>query len=574
MFRCIKYLLLTAGLIIAVKVPAQKQRMKSDYAVSEVVYLHIDKQVYVAGEPIRYKAYLVNVSGNDVPCSKIIYFNLKGTGPDNQLSWRINIDSTSAAGSLLIPENISPGMYVLTAYTNWMRNNSPSACFSDRIVITSLITDQSSGLRLFKLQNPVTGKGLFIDDASLSITTGKNVYRINEPVRLEMTLDYSKHVAADISVSVNALSPLDSFVSDPSLNSFISTGQFNRRNPADCPYKIEDRGFILSGRVIANPSVAYNRCDVWLAVADSVTPRILFAQSDTSGAFRFFLDRSFDNKELIIQLADPAMSGDCKLEIFGKDAILADSVTFQYSLTREDQAYLSVIKNIRLIEAVYGNKEVMYEATTQNTRPAFLNVPDRVVIPSDFIDLRNFRDIASNIVPEVRFGNRHDQFYLEVLSPNINLWKENFLVMLNGVPFTDLAYISTLGTKDIRRIEVIQPNVLIGKFTLPGLVSIFTYDGKIPENYLKSRTVRYQNNVMPAVHGKSEHKEDIEEKGRNLPDFSNSVYWEPFVKMSSGNKVVLEFPSRMVTGNFVIRAEGITDDGIPVSATGYFEVTE
>jgi hypothetical protein len=479
----------------------------SGSAVHEMVYVHLDKQVYIAGESIRYKAYLVSSTGSNLPCSKIIYFNLTGSGIENRLDWRINLESSSAAGSLLLPEDLKPGIYVLTAYTNWMRNSPASTYFSDRILVTSLKSEGNPAIRFFNAQGP--GKRLQPDmteigdeETSLNFHAEKSEYTTDESVRFELDLKHSSKVVADISVSVYPVSPFDSMLLDPEMNEFINSGLarvYSNRKPAACLHKIEDRGFILSGRIIPNQNAPIDRCDVWLAVTDSISPRILFSKVDTTGAFRFFLDRTYDNQELIIQLADASMSSECKLEVFSKTAMLADTATNSYILDAEEQAYLSTVKNIRLIEAIYGNNEQKAVSVSLKTGPAFLSMPNRVVIPSEYADLRNFREIASNILPEVRFGNRRDEFYLEVLSPNINLWKDNFVVMLNGVPFTDLVYISTLGTKDIKRIEIIQPNVLVGDMTLPGMVSIYTYDNQIPENYLRSHTVRFQNKVITSL---------------------------------------------------------------------------
>jgi len=558
----------------------RSQGYRNDAASNELVHIHLDKQVYVAGEPIKYKAYLINTASPAMPpCSKILYFTLEGSGPDNSLSWRINLDNKSATGSFIIPENIRGGVYVLSAYTNWMRNSASEEYFSERILILNLASGIDPVMRIFNSQSFQSGNEMYANPGiSLGIDLEKEEFAANEPVKLEIALKHSNQqvMGADLSISVTAETPFDTLLNAAYTREKlpVPAAGHNRYDPSQaCRFRIEDMGYIFSGRIVSNPDMNLNRCDVWLAVNDSISPRILYSQVDSAGEFLFYLNRFYDNKELILQLADPSLSADCKLEVFLKNAVLRDTVTFPYALQSNEEEFLNNVQNIRLIEAIYGEAQPVIIQENHSRGSSFLNMPDRVVIPAEYAEMRNFREAASNIIPEVRFGTRRDEFYLEVLSPNTNSWKKNNTVLLNGVPFTDLAYISTLGTKEIQRIEVIQSNVLIGDRTMPGLVSIFTYDHRIPENYLKSHTVRFQNTVMESYQDIAD-VQQFSEKSIHYPDFRNSIYWDPFLSASTDRKLVVEFPALLLTGNFVIKVEGFTSDGYPVSASQSFKITE
>ena len=171
----------------------------------------------------------------------------------------------------------------------------------------------------------------------------------------------------------------------------------------------------------------------------------------------------------------------------------------------------------------------MEEPSTEGAGLNYFGKPDKIIIPADYAEMRNFREIASNIIPEVKFGVRNERFFLQVLSP-ANTWKDNRIILLNGIPFTDFAYVSTLGTKDIKRIEIIKDNVLIGDLTFPGLVSIYTNDLKVPDNFLKTQTIRYMNSVVASVETENETEEDLhfQAAGRAVPRFQTRFVLEAF----------------------------------------------
>ena len=127
----------------------------------------------------------------------------------------------------------------------------------------------------------------------------------------------------------------------------------------------------------------------------------------------------------------------------------------------------------------------------------YFGPPDITVKPGDYSELVNLKEITENILQGVRFVGRSNTYTIQVFNVKTGQWPESNMILLNGVPFYDMNYISTLGTKDISRIEVIAGNYLLGDLTLEGLVSIYTNDHKIPESYLKNRSFIFQNTVIP-----------------------------------------------------------------------------
>ena len=102
----------------------------------EKIYLHFDKPFYTPGETIWYKAYLVNATGN-IPSSlsKIIYTDLIDKNGKVIIRQTLQAGNGFANGDLLLPESLAPGMYMVRAYTNWMRNFDKDFLFTKEILL-------------------------------------------------------------------------------------------------------------------------------------------------------------------------------------------------------------------------------------------------------------------------------------------------------------------------------------------------------------------------------------------------------------------------------------------------------
>jgi len=564
----------------------------------EVVYVHLDKLVYVTGESIRYKVYTVDAAKpGQKPCSKILYFTLTGTNDKNGVNWRINLEDKPVSGYFLIPADIKSGIYVLNAYTNWMRNGPADSFFSQKLLIMNLSETTPATMMI-----PGTGDTAKVHPATsvnheyaLRLRTSKSSYTVNEKVKLEIDLE-SEHQnagSADLSISVSAETPFKDLLEEKDIVSCLPINSESEdrskisRTPDDhtgskkyetgivpCLYRMEDKGFILTGWIKSrkdNSPLAEGK--ILLAVTDSISPRIIYTATDSDGEFVFYLSKMYDNKELILQLENKSKGADYYWELDKKTGSAGHREYNSYLLRTNETDFLNTAKNIRLVDAIYAKKHLQNQQEAVLTASNYFSPPDMVIYPGDYMDLVNFKEIADNIIPLVKFSIRNNDFNLQVFNNRTSVWNENNMVLLNGIPFTDLAYISTLGTKDIKRIEIITSNFFVGDLTFPGLVSVYTYDNKVPEIYIKNKTFSYKNTVMTdGTAGENLASENAGILGEHYPDFRNTLYWKPDVTVTNKNIWVVEFPVSMLTGKFTINVEGLTTEGYPVSGTTSFEV--
>jgi hypothetical protein len=549
----------------------------------EKIYVHLDKTVYVAGENIQYKVYIIN--GNkplQPPESKILYFSLAGFRENLTIQWRINLKNNTAEGSCRIPENAVEGVYMLKAYTNRMRNNSSECQFSQKIFVLNLARETSDSIFLPETQVlPEMDTVITDQDAGMNVSGNKPGIQISalqpsygpgEKVRMEISLGQMSYGdTANLSVSVTEASPFSVIFSNTDIQQ-----QFNHSallNSTKCTYGVEDKGYILNGKVknrLDNSPIAGGR--IILGIVDSVQGHLLYASSNSQGDFCFYLDKGFDNREIILQLADQPRNSEVTWELDNKRITPAQGSYMPYVLRPEQKAFLNSTKDIWLVGAIYNPLPDTVQPVPISYSSNYSSKPDLVVYPSDYAELVNFKEIDDNILPSTRFIERNGERIIQVFDLWSGDWYANSTVLLNNIPFTDMNYIGVLGTNDIQRIEVFYASYLIGGLTFSGLVSVYTKDHKIPAPYLKNRAYVYQNTVIPTNDRRLKKSAVPIRLDDHFPDFRTSLCWEPEIKVTGNGTLVIDFTTSQLTGSYIINVQGISSDGSPLSSTASFEV--
>lgn len=112
------------------------QYRKSSY--QEKLFVHTDKNFYLAGEIIWFKVY--NVDGTyhlPTDMSKIAYLEILDQSNKPVMQGKIALKKGKGNGSFYLPASINSGNYRLRAYTNWMKNFSAAWYFEKPVTIVN-----------------------------------------------------------------------------------------------------------------------------------------------------------------------------------------------------------------------------------------------------------------------------------------------------------------------------------------------------------------------------------------------------------------------------------------------------
>jgi hypothetical protein len=129
---------------------------------SDQVFLHIDRNLYHAGDTIRFQGYIKDRQTGIFETKSISLFSLLINSAAKTIdSARFRITNSTSSGWLKVPEDISPGDYSIISFTSSMMNYDPSFVFSAPIRIDYLSpvhtkSDSTSKDITQSLQIPIT----------------------------------------------------------------------------------------------------------------------------------------------------------------------------------------------------------------------------------------------------------------------------------------------------------------------------------------------------------------------------------------------------------------------------------
>lgn len=107
----------------------------------EKVYLHTDREAYLCGEILWFKAYMVAGRHTLNGLSKVLYVELIDGAHKPVLQLKIGLKEGVGDGSVYLPFTINSGNYELRAYTSLMKNFGPGSYFHKNICVVN--TQQS-----------------------------------------------------------------------------------------------------------------------------------------------------------------------------------------------------------------------------------------------------------------------------------------------------------------------------------------------------------------------------------------------------------------------------------------------
>lgn len=109
-------------------------------AAREKIYLHTDKNFYLAGEIVWFKVYYVD-GASHLPSdmSKTGYVEILDRSKKPVAQAKVTLSAEGGSGSFYLPLSLNSDNYILRAYTNWMKNEGAAAFFEKSISIVNTI---------------------------------------------------------------------------------------------------------------------------------------------------------------------------------------------------------------------------------------------------------------------------------------------------------------------------------------------------------------------------------------------------------------------------------------------------
>ncbi len=107
-----------------------------DATPREETFVETDRDIYISGEDVWFNIWLFDrqketLSDN----SKIVYVEILSPNNRPVVQKRIGLASGTGSGRVTLPDTLRPGVYLLRAYTSWMKNFMPENCFTRKLKV-------------------------------------------------------------------------------------------------------------------------------------------------------------------------------------------------------------------------------------------------------------------------------------------------------------------------------------------------------------------------------------------------------------------------------------------------------
>jgi len=535
--------------------------------IKESLYLQTDRDIYVAGEAVWMKVHKLNAHGNKPDnISKVVYIELLNQAgyPVNQL--KLHVPDESGSASFTLSDTLSSGNYLLRAYTSWMKNY-PAGDFSFNTisVINPFRSIEKIGVQksvpavevMDTSQLVRTGNGLLLE---LNFDTISYGTRERVQVSIQARDSSGDPVEADLSVSIAR-----SFLfNDHRGNIHDPVHPSGRNEPGvPSPFLPELEGVVLSGTMLNSISdEPIGNEEVVLSIVGK-TARCQVYRTNDKGKFYFNLDDS-GVQEIVIQPVDSAV-GAYYVELepdFHNAYDYPLSAPF-YLDTNKLQALNRGIISMQIENIYKPYRHGKHAFTPEPLEYDFYGEPEYHIQISDYIPLKTIREVIKEIVPMVSVRVK-DGLYSLIVESGIDglIFDNKPLVLVDGVPFDDVDQILNIRLSELERIELINLRYFLDGHVFEGIIHFVTVEGKMAGLEVDHAVFRQ---AYAAFSEESWFRSPVYNsdslKSSPLPDFRNTLYWNPDLHTREDGNISFEFYTADETGDYTVFVEGISPEG-------------
>ncbi len=197
----------------------------------------------------------------------------------------------------------------------------------------------------------------------------------------------------------------------------------------------------------------------------------------------------------------------------------------------------------------------------------FYGKPDIEVKMDDYIKLPVMTEVFFELVPGVYLREKKSTYEFSIFDLAENkMDTKSPSLFIDGVIVNDAASIASLDPELVEKIDVIKDPYLVGRYIFYGIINIITRKGDFSCISLPDYAVRLPIRVTDPVSSFiSPDYSAREKKQSSIPDFRNTLYWNPSPVPGTDGKIKVGFWTSDYATDYVISIQGIGENGDFVS---------
>ena len=332
----------------------------------------------------------------------------------------------------------------------------------------------------------------------------------------------------------------------------------------DISYSREKQYHNLAGILIDKKTMAPDSGRVVYLSRPGKEAYLQYSKTDNNGKFSFLLPESLSGRDLVIQPADPSRNDIIKLESAFSSAYFPSESAAKSPVAAGIPGFAdkwSVNYQVGRIYNTISSGEALKQDIMAADPLRFYGKPDNILIMDNYIKLPVMQEVFFELVPGVSLKSHKSDWEITVIDPvDLTPYTIPPLLMIDGVVVRDASTIAGIDPDLVERIETLRERYMIGDLIFYGIVNIITRAGNFSCVPLPDYAVRIPWRISDAVQSFTSPDYSAGTSGKHIPDFRNTLYWNPSLKPGNDGKYHVEFWSSDFSSDYDIVIEGVSDN--------------
>lgn len=335
-------------------------------------------------------------------------------------------------------------------------------------------------------------------------------------------------------------------------------------------YQIEKEDHYLFGKLFTSDPKSGDSDEFVLMSLPGKVAGFQYAKTDRDGNFFLNINIDEDVKDLVIQPDIYTKNNTINLESSFSDIYL-NSEKLVDTTDNRIPPYISTWSVNHQVRKLYGISSVidhpLNSGISQSKPKRFYGKPSTELIMKDYIILPVMQEVFFELLVGVFLKSKKSGYEVTVNDPvNNKAYETQPGLLIDGVIVKDDSVIATLDPELVEKIDVVREKYFVGDYLFYGIVNIITKAGDFSNATLPDDAIRLPYKVIDPVWSFISPDYSSEEmKNRRIPDFRNTLYWNPSVKPDKEGKTRIEFWTSDFVSDYEINIQGITPEGKPFS---------
>jgi len=334
-------------------------------------------------------------------------------------------------------------------------------------------------------------------------------------------------------------------------------------------YNMEKTDHYLTGKLLAADRKTGDVDKFVLLSVPGKTPVFQYARTDKNGNFNFKIHIDEKVHDLIVQPDVSANNQSVNIDVPFSDQYTKPESSVKTTIQPIPEYIPTWSVNLQ-VRKIFGSSSVGDSPSPSVSVPVikrFYGKPDIELRMKDYIALPVMEEVFFELLPGVSLKNKKSGYEISIVDPD---YSKPYAIppglFIDGVIIKEPGLIANLNPELVEKIDVVSEKYFVGDYEFFGLINVITKAGDFSNITLPDYVMRIPYRVLDPVNSfVSPDYSTSDMKNSRIPDFRNTLYWNPSLKPDKTGKARVDFWTGDFVSDFEVNIQGISNDGKPVS---------